>query len=156
MAVMPNTLTENEGRYLKLIYRRQVEEQRKVRTTEMAEVFEVQPATVTEMLQKLAQKNILQYEPYQGVKLTGQGLSEAKSLLRRHRLLETLLVNHLGYSVQEACREASRLDHRTSKDLTDTICRNYGHPKLCPCNKPIFMDKECREAEMKTGGRLRD
>lgn len=153
---MPKILTENEGRYLKLIYRRQVEKQRKVRTTEMAQIFEVQPATVTETLQKLAQKNILRYEPYQGVELTRHGLSEAKFLLRRHRLLEILLVNHLGYSVQEACREASRLDHRTSKDLTDTICRNYGHPKLCPCNKPIFMDKECREAEIKTGGRLND
>lgn len=153
---MPITLTENEGRYLKLIYRRQVEEQQKVRNTEMAKIFEVQPATVTETLQKLAQKNILRYEPYQGVELTTYGLSEAKSLLRRHRLLEILLVNHLGYNVQEACREAGRLDHRTSKDLTDTICRNYGHPKLCPCNKPIFMDKRCREAEIKTGGRLND
>ncbi len=150
---MPEILTENEGRYLKVIYRRQVEEQKKVRTSEMAKIFEVQPATVTETLQKLAEKNILQYAPYQGVQLTRQGLSEAKSLLRRHRLLETLLVNHLGFGVQDACREAGRLDHRTSKDLVDKICRTYGHPKLCPCNKPIFLDKRCSEAETKTEGR---
>ena len=145
---MAQELTENEGRYLKLIYRWQVEERKRVRTTEIADIFKVRPATVTEMLQKLAQKNILQYKPYQEAELTKQGLSEAKLLLRRHRLLETLLVNHLGYGVQEACREASRLDHHTSKNLINKICRTYGHPKLCPCNKLIFMDKGCREAEV--------
>ena len=144
---MPQKLTENEGRYLKLIYRRQVEKRKRVRTTEIAEIFEVRPATVTEMLQKLAQKNLLRYEPYQGVELTRRGLAEAKLLLRRHRLLETLLVNHLEYEVQEACLEASRLDHSTSKDLIDKICRTYGHPKLCPCNKPLFVDKDCCEAK---------
>ena len=144
---MPQNLTENEGRYVKLIYRQLVEERKRVRTTEIAEIFEVRPATVTETLQKLAQKNILRYQPYQGVELTRQGLSEAKLLLRRHRLLETLLVNHLEYEVQEACREASRLDHSTSKDLIDKICQTYGHPRLCPCNKPIFTDKDCCEAE---------
>ena len=148
---MAQELTENEGRYLKLIYRRQVEECKRVRTTEMAKIFEVRPATVTETLQKLAKKNILRYEPYQGVELTKRGLSEAKLLLRRHRLLETLLVNHLEYGIQEACMEASRLDHYTSKDLTDKICRTYGHPKLCPCNKPILMDETCREAEATMG-----
>lgn len=144
---MPQELTENEGKYLKLIYRQQVEERKKLRTTRIAEIFDVRPATVTEMLQKLAQKNILQYKPYQEVELTKQGLSKAKLLLRRHRLLETLLVNHLEYGVQEACREASRLDHHTSKNLINKICRAYGHPKLCPCNKPIFIDKDCRQTE---------
>jgi DtxR family Mn-dependent transcriptional regulator len=148
---MPQKLTKNEGRYLKLIYRRQVEEGKRLRTTEIAEVFDVRPATVTETLQKLAQKNILQYKPYQEAELTKQGLSEAKLLLRRHRLLETLLVNHLEYGVQEACREASRLDHHTSKNLINKICRTYGHPRLCPCNKPIFMDKDCRETEPTVG-----
>ncbi len=146
---MPKKLTETEGIYLKLIYRQQIEDRKKVRTTEMAKIFDVQPATVTETLQKLAQKNILRYEPYKEVELTRRGLSEAKLLLRSHRLLETLLVEYLKYEVQEACREASRLDYHTSKYMIDKICRTYGHPKLCPCNKPIFMDKDCYEA--KTG-----
>jgi DtxR family Mn-dependent transcriptional regulator len=153
---MPQELTENEGRYLKLIYRRQVEERKAVRTTEIADIFDVRPATVTETLQKLAKKNILRYKPYQEVELTKKGLSEAKLLLRKHRLLETLLVNHLEYEVQAACREASRLDHHTSQDLINRICRTYGHPKLCPCNKPIFIDKDCREAEPMSEGRLDD
>lgn len=145
---MPQKLTETDGRYLKLIYRRQVEEGRKVGTTEIAEVFDVRPATVTGTLQKLAEKNILGYEPYRGVKLTKQGLLEARLLLRSHRLLETLLVDHLKFEVQEACREASRLDYYTSKDLIDKICRTYGHPKLCPCNKTIFPSKDCYEVEL--------
>lgn len=136
-------MTENEGRYLKLIYRRQIEEDGRVGTTEMADIFNVQPATVTEVLQKLAEKNIVVYQPYKGVQLTEQGLQEAKELLRGHRLLEILLVHHLRYSVEEACREASRLDYHTSKKLVNKICRTYGHPELCPCNKTIFTDKDC-------------
>jgi DtxR family Mn-dependent transcriptional regulator len=139
---MSHGVTENEGRYLKLIYRRQVEEGGKLGTTEIADLFDIQPATVTEALQKLAQKKLVIYKPYRGVKLTEQGLSEAKTLLRGHRLLETLLVNHLKYDVQEACEEASRLDHHTSRNLINKICQTYAHPKLCPCNKTIFKDKE--------------
>ncbi|MEA2089506.1 MAG: metal-dependent transcriptional regulator [Thermoproteota archaeon] len=143
---MSQELTENEGRYVKVIYRRQVEERKKVRTTEMANIFGVRPATVTETLQKLAQKNILRHDPYHGVELTGDGLLKAKQLLRKHRLLETLFVNHLNYGVQEACEEACRLDHHASRDLINQICRTYGHPKLCPCNKPIFVDEDCCKA----------
>ncbi len=144
---MSQTVTKNQGRYLKLIYRRQVEEHENLRTTELADIFDVQPSTVTETLQKLACKGILHYKPYRGVELTDEGLSDARMLLRRHRLLETLFVNHLEYETQEACREASRLDYHTSKDLIDKICRTYGHPKVCPCNKPIFIDRSCRDAK---------
>lgn len=144
---MPQKLTENEGKYVKTIYRRQVEERKSVRTTEMASIFGVQPATVTETLQKLAHKNILRYDPYHEAELTRYGLLKAKKLLRKHRLLETLLVNHLDYEVKEACEEASRLDHHASKNLINKICRTYRHPKLCPCNKPIFKDEDCRKAE---------
>jgi len=137
-------MTENEGRYLKLIYRRQVEEDGELGTTEIAEIFNVQPATVTEVFQKLAHKKLVVYQPYRGVQLTEQGLQEAKELLRGHRLLEILLVNHLRYGVQEACREASRLDYHTSNKLVNKISEAYNHPKLCPCNKTIFIDRDCR------------
>ena len=141
---MSQRMTENEGGYLKLIHRRQVEEDRELGTTEIAEIFNVQPATVTEVLQKLAYKNLVVYQPYRGVQLTEPGLQEAKELLRGHRLLEILPVNHLRYGVQEACREASRLDHHTSKKMVNKISEAYDHPKLCPCNKTVFADKVCR------------
>ncbi len=142
---METPLTLVEGRYLKLIYRRQVEEGRRTKTTSLARIFNVQPATVTEMLQKLGGKGFLWYIPYRGVELTEEGFSRAQGLLRRHRLLETFLVNSLGYGAQEACEEAGRLDHHASKTLIDKICRAYGHPKVCPCEKSIFRSAGCNE-----------
>lgn len=138
-------VTVNEGKYLKLIYRKQQEESSKVGTTLIARTTRVQPATVTEMLQRLAEKRLLRYKRYYGVELTEAGITEAQKLLRKHRLLETLFVNALSYEVQKACEEASKLDHYASEKLVNTICRNYGHPDTCPCNKTIFSNEECKE-----------
>jgi DtxR family Mn-dependent transcriptional regulator len=137
-------VTVNEGKYLKLIYRKQHEEFSKVGTTLIARTVRVRPATVTEVLQKLAEKGLLRYKRYYGVELTEEGVVEAKRLLRKHRLLETLFVNGLSYEVQKACEEASKLDHYASEDLVNTICQNYGHPNTCPCNKTIFSDQGCK------------
>ncbi|TET21024.1 metal-dependent transcriptional regulator [Candidatus Bathyarchaeota archaeon] len=137
-------VTVNEGKYLKLIYRKQQEESSKVGTTLIAKTVRVRPATVTEMLQKLAEKRLLRYKRYYGVELTEEGIAEAKKLLRKHRLLETLFVNALCYKVQKACEEASKLDHYASEDLANTICQSYGHPDTCPCNKTIFSGEGCK------------
>ncbi len=136
-------ITANEGRYLKLIYRRQCEESSRVRTTTLARFIKVQPATVTEVLQKLAKKGLLKYTRYRGVELTDRGIAEAQKLLRKHRLLEVLFVKFLNYDVKRACEEASRIDYYISEALANTICRAYGHPDRCPCNKPIFHDEKC-------------
>jgi len=137
-------VTVNEGKYLKLIYRKQQEELSKVGTTLIAKTARVRPSTVTEMLQKLAEKGLLRYKRYYGVELTEEGIAEAKKLLRKHRLLETLFVNALSYGVQKACEEASKLDHYASEDLANTICQSYGHPEHCPCDKIIFSDEGCK------------
>ena len=133
-----------EGKYLKLIYRKQCEESSRVRTTLIARSAGVRPATVTEMLQKLAEKGLLKYIRYHGVRLTEKGIAEARKLLRKHRLLEVLFVRSLNYDAKSACEEASKLDYYASKDLVTTICRTYGHPETCPCNKVIFSDKGCK------------
>ncbi len=139
-------ITMNEGKYLKLIYRKQHEELSRVRTTVVAKSVRVRPATVTETLQKLAEKGLLRYTRYRGVKLTEKGFAEAQKLLRKHRLLETLFVRFLDYDVQKACDEASKLDYYTSEDLVNTICRTYGHPETCPCDKTIFSHEGCKES----------
>lgn len=140
------SITTNEGRYLKFIYRRQVEEGDRVGTTGLAESFKVRPATVTEALQKMASKGLLKYTRYHGVELTEEGIARAQKLLRKHRLLEVLFVNFLKYDARRACDEASRLDHHASEVLVNTICQTYGHPETCPCGKAIFRDEECMEA----------
>jgi len=136
-------VTENEARYLKLIYRKQVEESAGIRTTEVAKFLKVQPATVTEVMQNLSKKNLLRHRSYHGVELTKEGVKAAQKLLRKHRILEVLFADVLNYGPQKSCEEASRLDYYASTDLVNAICRAYGHPKTCPCAKAIFGDSKC-------------
>lgn len=136
-------VTTTEGDYLKFLYRKQVENGFRIGTKDLAGFFKVNQATATETLQKLAGKKLLKYKRYYGVEFTDKGIIVAQKLLRKHRLLEVLLVNFLKYNAETACKEASRLDYHASQDLTNQICRTYGHPETCPCNKSIFRDEKC-------------
>ena len=137
------SLTPKEGKYLTFMYRRQVEEDKRVTTTFLAKSFKVNPATVTETLRKLAKKRLIEYVRYYGAELTESGVVEAQKLLRKHRILEILFVKLLRYKAEKACEEASKIDYYCSTDLINTICRTYGHPDTCPCNKEIFRDSKC-------------
>lgn len=139
------SVTENEAKYLKLIFRKQCEESTKVRTTAVAKSLGVQPATVTEVIQNLSEKNLLRHRRYHGVELTKEGIAEARKLLRKHRILEVLFTNILNYNAQNACKEASKLDYHASRGLINAICRAYGHPEICPCEKAIFSDSKCKK-----------
>ena len=136
-------LTENEGKYLKLIYRRQREESKEIRTTDIADFLQVRPATVTEVLQNLDSKGMIRHESYKGVELTRMGVEKARNLLRRHRILETLFVNYLGFDEGQACEEAIQIDQHVSEYLIDSICKSFGHPSMCPCGKRIFGSSKC-------------
>jgi len=136
-------VTTTESDYLKFIYRKQVENGYRFGTKDFAGFFKVNPATATETLQKLAGKKLLKYKRYYGVEFTDKGTIVAQKLLRKHRLLEVMLVNFLKYDAEMACKEASRLDYHASQDLINCICRTYGHPETCPCNKTIFRDEKC-------------
>lgn len=139
------SITENEAKYLKLIFRKQCEESTKIRTTAVAKSLGVRPATVTEVIQNLSEKNLLRYRRYHGVELMKEGIAEARKLLRKHRILEVLFTDLLNYDAQNACKEASKLDYQASRDLINAICRAYGHPKICPCEKAIFSDSKCKK-----------
>ncbi len=136
-------LTENEARYLKLIYRAW-ENSRQLGTTEIAENLGVRPATVTEMLQVLGSKGLVLYRRYRKIEMTELGVRVARKLLRRHRILEVYFADILRCGPGEACAEASRLDFHFSDRGINAICRIYGHPNVCPCGKPIFHDPRCR------------
>jgi len=139
-------LTVIEGKYLTLIYRRRYEESKVVRTTELARNLKVQPATVTETVQKLAEKGFVEYSPYREIRLTDEGVYNAQRLLRNHRLLEVLFVNALNYDVSKACDEAAKLEHYVSENLVDRVCQTYEHPLICPCKKTIFHTGKCGES----------
>lgn len=115
----------------------------RAKTTELAEKLEVKPASVTEMIQKLSSMGLLAYEPYRGMQLTEKGKDTAMKILRRHRLLEKLLVDFVGLDAASSCVEASRLELLLSDHTVNSICAVFNHPATCPCGRPIYVDEKC-------------
>lgn len=137
-------LTENESRYLKFIYREQRENGNRITTTDLSNRFDVKPPTANGVIQGLENKDFLDHERYGGISLTEKGLDEAKNLLRKHRILEVMLVNYLDLDPERACDEAFALDFYISEELVNSICRRFEHPEVCPCGEKIFPGPECK------------
>lgn len=129
-------LSESQEDYLKQIFL--LEERRgKVGTKELANRLGVRPASVTEMVGRLAQHDLVEHRPYKGVTLTPAGRRVALEVLRHHRLLETYLVQELGYSWDEVHEEAERLEHVISERFEARIAEAMGHPTHDPHGDPI-------------------
>ena len=106
-------------------------------TKEVAERLSIAPPSVTNMFVRLREMGLVEYERYRGVSLTERGRGEAMRLLRRHRLIETFLVEHLGYSWREVHEEAERLEHAVSDGFTERLAEFLGHPDHDPHGDPI-------------------
>ena len=106
-------------------------------TKDVADRLCVNPASVTNMFARLRGMGLVEYERYRGASLTGEGLSEALRLVRRHRLIEAFLLDHLGYSWEEVHEEAERLEHAVSDRFTERIAELLGHPDYDPHGDPI-------------------
>jgi DtxR family Mn-dependent transcriptional regulator len=123
--------------YLKAIYYLQNETDDRVRTSALAEYMDVEQPTVTSMMKKLSERNLVQYEPYQGVMLTDTGVPIALEIIRHHRLLERYLTDHLEYDWAEVHDEADRLEHHISSQFADRIAEQLGDPAVDPHGDPI-------------------
>jgi DtxR family Mn-dependent transcriptional regulator len=130
---MPNISTED---YIKTIYKLEGRGE-KATTSALAAELAVADASITDMVKKLSEKGLLKYEKYQGVELTAKGKKMALSTLRRHRLWEMFLVEHLGYSWDEVHDEAERLEHVTSEELERRLDKALGFPTVDPHGDPI-------------------
>jgi len=108
-----------------------------VGTQSLAERLGVRPASVTGMVQRLAQLGLVDHERYRGVRLTGPGRRAALETLRHHRLLETYLAQFLGYGWDEVHEEAERLEHVISERFEARIAEALGHPTHDPHGDPI-------------------
>ncbi|UCE97357.1 MAG: metal-dependent transcriptional regulator [Dehalococcoidia bacterium] len=108
-----------------------------VRTSSLARVLTVSSASVSEMLQRLSEKGLVQYTPYGGVSLTKKGMQKVLKLTRRHRLWEVFLNKHLNIGWEEVYNEACILEHNTSDLVTDKLANFLGNPTLCPHGSPI-------------------
>jgi DtxR family Mn-dependent transcriptional regulator len=106
-------------------------------TSAIATALDVQPASVTGMVKRLAEAGLLQHVPYRGVRLTGKGIREALRVIRRHRILETYLLQRLGYSWDDVHDEAERLEHAASERLIDQMAAALEDPSHDPHGSPI-------------------
>src|SRR3712207_4403030 len=99
-------------------------------TKDVAERLSIAPPSVTNMFVRLQEMGLVEYERYRGASLTERGREEALGLIRRHRLIETFLLEHLGYSWGEVHEEAERLEHAVSDGFTERLGGVLGHPQL--------------------------
>jgi len=122
--------------FLKAVYMLQQEYER-VQTSVLAETLRITAPSTTEMAKKLARANLVEHEPYRGIRLTVAGKRVALEIVRNHRLLELFLVQALGYSWDEVHEEAERLEHAISDRLAQRIAEYLGHPVFDPHGDPI-------------------
>jgi DtxR family Mn-dependent transcriptional regulator len=126
--------SESIDDYLKAIYALGGSEQRRVGSSELAARLDVAPASITNMLQKLAaqRRPLIQYERGRGVRLSAPGRKRALEIVRHHRLVETFLFEVLGYPLNELHDEAERLEHFISEKFEARVAAKLGNPTHDP------------------------
>lgn len=129
--------TLSEENYLKAIYHLDNKGEDAVSTNAIAEQIDAKASSVTDMIKKLAEKELANYIKYQGVSLTEAGRLTARSVIRKHRLWETFLVNKLNFSWDEVHDIAEQLEHIKSEKLIDKLDDFLDHPTHDPHGDPI-------------------
>src|SRR2546421_11074547 len=130
------SLTRSVEDYLKAIYQLSPEG-RPAATRDIAHLLALSAPSVTGMVKRLSEHGLLEHVPYRGVQLTDQGRRAALKMVRRHRLLELYLVQHLGYDWGGVHAEAERLEHAVSDDLIERMASALGQPLYDPHGDPI-------------------
>jgi DtxR family transcriptional regulator, Mn-dependent transcriptional regulator len=142
--------------YLKAIYDLSQNGQ-PVSTTDISRTLKIAPASVTEMLKKLAEKGYITHSPYHGTRLTTNGKRTAENIVRKHRLLERFLHDVLKVDKTQVHDQACGMEHSLSDDAAESLCRFLRHPETCPdngkiippCNLEIGSCAECMELHRK-------
>ena len=129
--------TFSEENYLKAIYHLERKFPAGVSTNALAEEMETKASSVTDMIKKLSEKELVNYKKYQGFKLSQLGMETAVSVIRKHRLWEFFLVEKLDFAWDEVHDIAEQLEHIKSKKLIDELDRFLNFPKLDPHGDPI-------------------
>ncbi|MBC3784112.1 metal-dependent transcriptional regulator [Spirosoma utsteinense] len=126
-----------EENYLKTIYYIATRQAGEVSTNALAEMTATKAASVTDMLRKLADKQLIHYKKYQGVRLTEEGERLALQVIRRHRLWEVFLVEKLGFGWDAVHEIAEELEHVRSEELVTRLDTFLGSPQFDPHGDPI-------------------
>ncbi|MPT34051.1 MAG: metal-dependent transcriptional regulator [Flavobacterium sp.] len=130
-------MTHSEENYLKVIYHLSVVSPRGVNTNAIAGMIESKASSVTDMVKKLAEKELILYQKYQGVTLTEKGSLAAKMIVRKHRLWEVFLVEKLDFTWDEVHDVAEELEHIKSEKLINKLDAFLGFPTEDPHGDPI-------------------
>ena len=130
-------MTFSEENYLKAIYHLTTVTETEVSTNAIAETMDTKASSVTDMLKKLAEKDLVNYIKYQGVSLTDKGKLSAKMIVRKHRLWEVFLVEKLNFAWDEVHDIAEQLEHIKSEQLINKLDDFLGNPTEDPHGDPI-------------------
>jgi len=129
--------SQTEENYIKAIYSLELSNSKNVSTTLIAEKLQTKASSVTDMIRKLADKDLLHYKKYQGVSLSKMGQEIAVEIVRKHRLWEVFLVNTLHYNWDEVHELAEQLEHIKSDTLIDKLEAFLEFPTNDPHGDPI-------------------
>ncbi len=130
-------LTSTEENYLKAIFKIEEREEGPAGTNHIAEEMNTSAASASDMIRKLSEKELLDYEKYRGVQLSPEGRRIATLLIRKHRLWESFLVEKLSFNWDEIHEIAEELEHIRSPKLIRQLDAFLGHPKYDPHGDPI-------------------
>ena len=130
-------MTISEENYLKVIYHLSLVSPKGVNTNAIAGMLETKASSVSDMLKKLATKEFVSYQKYQGVLLTDKGIRIAKMIVRKHRLWEVFLVEKLHFSWDEVHEIAEELEHIKSEKLINKLDAFLEFPAFDPHGDPI-------------------
>lgn len=146
------TMSTSTQEYLEALYTL-TQDGKTATTSEISKRLDVAPASVTEMLKKLAESGYVNYAPYQGVTLTSKGFDLAQKMTRKHRLLERFLHDVLRIGREKVHREACEMEHALSDEAERAMCQTLKAPGKCPddnkiippCNLAFSSCDECRK-----------
>ena len=127
----------SEENYLKTLFKLESRKERKVNNTALAKALNLNPATVLEMVRKLAERKLVQLKPDKSIQLTEKGKNKALLTIRKHRLWEVFLVDKMNYKWNEVHELAEQLEHIESTDLVDRLDTFLGNPAFDPHGDPI-------------------
>mgnify|MGYP000849892114 FL=1 len=131
------TLTPATQDYLKVVWAAREWDDDGPTTTALAARLGLSVSSVSEGVKRLAGQGLLEHAPYGSIELTDAGRAAALAVVRKHRVIETFLVDYLGYSWDEVHDEAEVLEHAVSDEFVERLAARLGHPERDPHGDPI-------------------
>lgn len=130
-------MTASTEEYLEALYNL-TQDSESASTSEISKRLNITPASVTEMLKKLAVDGYVNYLPYQGATLTPKGFELARKMTRKHRLLERFLHDMLHIGKDKVHKEACAMEHALSDETERALCQTLKSPAKCPDDEKLI------------------